>query len=148
MVAEFVGFVAAYRFPGDLAPTTAGILGATVTAWATFAPCFLWIFLGGPFVERLRGNRRLGSALAGVTASVVGVIASLALSFGAGVLFERTWSAHPFWTPITVPIWSTVDAAAVALAVAAAVAIRRFRVNVVWVVLAAGALGWVRSVVR
>jgi chromate transporter len=148
MVAEFVGFVAAYRFPGDLAPTTAGILGATVTAWATFAPCFLWIFLGGPFVERLRGNRRLGSALAGVTASVVGVIAGLALSFGAGVLFERTSPAQPFWTPIAVPIWSTVDAAAVMIAVGAAVAIRRFRVNVVWVVLAAGALGWLRSLVR
>lgn len=148
MVAEFVGFVAAYRFPGDLAPLSAGVLGAVVTVWATFAPCFLWIFLGAPFVERLRGNRTLGAALAGVTASVVGVIASLALSFGVGVLFERATSTAPFFTPIPLPVWSSVDGFAVALAVAAAVAIRRFHVNVVWVVLAAGALGLVRSIVR
>ena len=148
MVAEFVGFVAAYRFPGDLAPASAGVLGAAVTAWAIFAPCFLWIFLGGPFVERLRGNRTLGSALAGVTASVVGVIASLALSFGAGVLFERTSTARAFWASIALPVWSTVDVVAVVLAAGAAVAIHRLRVNVVWVVLAAGALGWLRSLVR
>jgi chromate transporter len=148
MVAEFVGFLAAYRFPGGLDPALAGVLGATVTTWATFAPCFLFVFLGAPFVERLRGNRRLGSALAGVTAAVVGVIASLALSFGASVLFDRTTTAHPFRTEIAVPVRSTVDGFAVALAVAAAVAIQRFRVNVVWVVVAAGALAWLWSLVR
>jgi chromate transporter len=148
MVTEFVGFLAAFRFPGGLDPVLAGVLGATVTVWATFAPCFLLVFLGAPFVERLRGNRTLGSALAGVTAAVVGVIASLALSFGASVLFDRTTSAHPLSAQITVPVWSTVDAFAVTLALAAAVAIHRFRVNVVWVVVAAGALGWARSLVR
>lgn len=148
MVTEFIGFVAAYRFPGDLAPLPAGLLGALVTVWATFAPCFLWIFLGAPFVERLRGNRRLGSALSGVTASVVGVIASLAVSFGVGVLFERATSRQPLFTPIALPVWSSVEGFAVALAVAAALAIHRFRVNVVWVVLAAGTLGWLRSLVR
>jgi chromate transporter len=76
------------------------------------------------------------------------VIASLALSFGAGVLFDRTTTVQPFATPISVPVWSSVDAFAVAIAVAAAVAIRRFSVNVVWVVLAAGAAGWLRSLVR
>ncbi len=148
MVTEFVGFVAAYRFPGGLDPAVAGALGALVATWATFAPCFLWIFLGAPFAERLRGNRMLGSALAGVMASVVGVIASLALSFGAGVLFARTTTARPFAAPIQLPVWSTVDAVAVAIAVGAAIAIHRFRVNVVWVVLAAGAIGWLRSFVR
>jgi chromate transporter len=148
MVTEFVGFLAAFRFPGGLDPVLAGVLGATVTVWATFAPCFLLVFLGAPFVERLRGNRTLGSALAGVTAAVVGVIASLALSFGASVLFDRTTSAHPLSAQITVPVWSTIDAFAVALALAAAVAIHRFRVNVVWVVVAAGVLGWARSLVR
>jgi chromate transporter len=148
MVTEFVGFVAAYRFPGGLDPAVAGALGALVTTWATFAPCFLWIFLGAPFVERLRGNRMLGSALAGVMASVVGVIASLALSFGAGVLFERTRTAQPFAAPIQLPVWSTVDGVAVAIAIGAAVAIHHFRVNVVWVVLAAGAIGWLHSLVR
>jgi chromate transporter len=148
MVAEFIGFLAAYRFPGDLAPLPAGVLGALVTVWATFAPCFLLVFLGAPFVERLRGNERLASALSGVTASVVGVIASLAVSFGVGVLFERATSRQPFFTPIALPVWSSVDGFAVALAVAAALAIQRFRVNVVWVVLAAAALGWLRSIVR
>ena len=148
MVTEFVGFLAAYRFPGGLHPVLAGMIGATVTTWATFAPCFLFVFIGAPFVERLRGNRRLGSALAGVTSAVVGVIASLALSFGASVLFDRTTSLHPFRTQIAMPVWSTIDAFAVAVAVAAAVAIHRFRVNVVWVVVAAGALGWARSFVR
>ena len=99
-------------------------------------------------MERLRGNRTLGAALAGVMASVVGVIASLALSFGVGVLFERATSTAPFFTPIPLPAWSSVDGFAVALAVAAAVAIRRFHVNVVWAVLAAGALGLLRSIVR
>ena len=148
MVTEFVGYVAAYRFPGGLDPALAGALGALVTTWATFAPCFLWIFLGAPYVERLRGNRTLGSALAGVMASVVGVIASLALSFGSSVLFERTTSVQPFAAPIQIPVWSTVDAFAVALAVAAAVAVHRLRISVVWVVLAAAALGWLRSLVR
>ena len=148
MVTEFVGFLAAFRLPGGLDPVVAGVLGAVVTVWATFAPCFLFVFLGAPFVERLRGNRPLGSALAGVTAAVVGVIASLALSFGASVLFERTTSTHPFSTVITVPVWSTVDGFAVALAIAAALAIQRFRVNVAWVVAAAGALGWAWSLVR
>jgi chromate transporter len=148
MVTQFVGFLAAYRFPGGLDPVVAGILGSAVTVWATFVPCFLWIFLGAPFIERLRGNRRLGAALAGVMASVVGVIASLALSFGAGVLFARTTTVQPFATPIAVPVWSSVDGFAVLVAVAAAVAIRRFEVNVVWVVVAAGAAGWVWSLVR
>ena len=148
MVTEFVGFLAAFRFPGGLDPLLAGVLGATVTVWATFAPCFLFVFLGAPFVERLRGNRPLGSALAGVTAAVVGVIASLALSFGAIVLFDRTTSTHPFSTQIAVPVWSSVDGFAVALALAAALAIHRFRVNVAWVVAAAGALGWAWSLVR
>ena len=148
MVAEFIGFLAAYRFPGDLAPVPAGVMGALVTVWATFAPCFLWVFLGAPFVERLRGNRPLGSALSGVTASVVGVIASLAMSFGVGVLFERATSRQPFFTPIALPVWSSVNGFAAALAVAAAIAIHRFHINVVWVVVAAGALGWLRSLVR
>jgi chromate transporter len=78
MVTEFVGFLGAYRFPGGLDPVVAGILGAGVAVWATFAPCFLWIFLGAPYIERLRGNRTLDAALSSVTAAVVGVILNLA----------------------------------------------------------------------
>ena len=148
LVTEFVGFVAAYRFPGNLDPVAAGMIGAAVTTWATFAPCFLLVLLGAPYVERLRGNRRLGSALAGVTASVVGVIAGLATSFAVGVLFERSTTAQPYSVPIAIPVWSTVDAFALTLAVAAGAATLRSRVNVAWVVLAAAGLGLVRSLVR
>jgi chromate transporter len=148
MVVQFVGFLAAYQAAGGAHPLWMGTLGALLVVWVTFVPCFLWIFLGAPFVERLRGNRSLSAALAGVTASVVGVIASLALSFGASVLFARTTVARPFAAPIAVPVWGSVDALAVGIAVAAAVAIRALRVNVVWVVVAAGAVGWLSAVVR
>ena len=89
MVLEFVGFVGAYQHPGDLDPLVAGVLGACVVVWATFAPCFLWIFLGAPYIEGLRGNRRLGAALETITAAVVGVIANLAVTFALSTLFER-----------------------------------------------------------
>ena len=88
MVLEFVGFVGAYQHPGGLPPLVAGLLGATVVVWATFAPCFLWIFLGAPYVEKIRGNVRLASALQTVMAAVVGVIANLAVTFGIVTLFR------------------------------------------------------------
>jgi chromate transporter len=74
MVVEFVGFVGAYQHPGGLDPLVAGLLGAIVVTWATFAPCFLWIFLGAPYVESLRHQKSLAAALASITAAVVGVI--------------------------------------------------------------------------
>jgi chromate transporter len=148
LVVEFYGFLAAYRNPGALTPAVAGALGAAVTVWATFAPCFLWVFLGAPWVERLRANRALRSALAAVTAAVVGVIASLALTVAANVLFEDVETARPFFASIPRPVWSSVDVAGAAIAAAAFVAIRRFRVNVAWVALAGGLAGLVLEVVR
>ena len=96
MVTQFVGFLAAYRNPGDLAPVAAGVIGSAVTVWAVFAPCFLLVFLGAPYVERLRANRRLGAALGAITGAVVGVIASLALTFAVNVLFSSVTLTHPF----------------------------------------------------
>ncbi len=81
MVTQFVGFMAAYRDPGTLPPMLAGTLAGLLTTWVTFTPCFLWIFLGAPFIERLRGNQALGGALAAITAAVVGVILNLAVWF-------------------------------------------------------------------
>src|SRR5262245_41232424 len=94
MVVQFVGFLAAYQAAGATHPLAAGVLGALITVWVTFVPCFLWIFLGAPYVERLRGNRALAGALAAITAAVVGVIANLALWFALHVLFARvdTWT--------------------------------------------------------
>jgi chromate transporter len=141
MVTEFVGFLGAYRLPGGLDPVVAGILGATVTVWATFAPCFLWIFLGAPYVERLRGNRALNSALAAVTAAVVGVILNLAVTFGFVALFDTVLRAR--FGPVTFPIpdASTVDAFALGLAVAAYMALRRYRLNVLVVIGGCAAAG-------
>jgi chromate transporter len=141
LVVVFVGFVAAYRQPGGLAPLVAGVAGAFVTAWATFVPSFLWIFLGAPSVEALRGKRRLSAALAAVTAAVVGVIANLAAVFAISVLFDRTVVHRVGWHDLHAPALSSVDLIATAVAVAAFVAIHRFRVNVVWVVLASGIVG-------
>ncbi len=81
MVTQFVGFLGAWHHPEGLPPLLAGILGALVTTWVTFVPCFIWIFLGAPYIERLRGNRHLTAALSAVTAAVVGVILNLALVF-------------------------------------------------------------------
>ena len=89
MVVQFVGFMAAYRDPGSLAPALAGTLGGLLTTWVTFTPCFLWIFLGAPFVETLRGNRALSGALSMITAAVVGVILNLALWFAIHTMFRR-----------------------------------------------------------
>lgn len=90
MVVQFVAFVGAYRSPGGLDPWVAAVIGALLTTWVTFVPCFLFILLGAPYVERLRGNRDLASALTGITAAVVGVIASLAVFFALHTLFDET----------------------------------------------------------
>ena len=145
LVVCFVAFLGAFRDPAGLTPAAAGVLGATVAAWATFVPSFLWIFLGAPSVERLRGNQRLGSALAAITAAVVGVIGSLAVTFATTVLFDEVRVRTPLGHDVQVPVWSSADPVAVVVAMASFVAIRRFDVNIVWVVLAAGAIGLARA---
>lgn len=134
MVTEFVGFLGAYRFPGGLDPVVAGTLGATVTVWATFAPCFLWIFLGAPYIERLRGNRSLNAALSSVTAAVVGVILNLAVTFALAALFDTVRNGR--WLSFTVPVprLDSLDLFGLGLAAAAFVAFWRGKVNVLWVV--------------
>jgi chromate transporter len=134
MVTEFVGFLGAYRFPGELDPVIAGILGATVTVWATFAPCFLWIFLGAPFIEQLRGNRALNGALSAVTAAVVGVILNLAVTFGIVALFDSVRQGELLQMTFPVPAINSVDAFALLLAAGGFVALWKYRVNVLWVV--------------
>ena len=89
LVTQFVGFLAAYRDAAPFAPVTAGVLGAAMTTWVTFTASMLWIFAGAPFIEELRGNRRLAGALAAITAAVVGVILNLSVWFALHVLFGR-----------------------------------------------------------
>jgi chromate transporter len=107
MVVQFVAFLGAYRNPGGLDPLLAGVLGALLTTWVTFVPSFLFIFLGAPYVERLRGNRTLRSALEGVTAAIVGVIANLALFFAVHTLFSDTRQASSGPVELELPVWSS-----------------------------------------
>lgn len=142
MVVEFVGFVAAYRNPGDLPPLLAGLLGATLTTWVTFAPCFLWIFVGAPWVEALRGRPALAAALSAITAAVVGVVLNLAVWFALHVVFaEVTLVAGPLGTRWQVPAWPTVDVGAALIALGSAVAILRFHVGLVRVLMVAMVAG-------
>ena len=135
------------RVPAGCRPVLAGVLGATVTTWATFAPCFLWIFLGAPYIERLRGNRSLTATLSAITAAVVGVILNLAVTFGVETLFTHVRIETVFGGPVPVPVLSSVDAFAVVVAAASFVALWRFRVSVLWVVGAAALAGVLHAVV-
>ncbi|WP_341989291.1 chromate efflux transporter [Azorhizobium sp. AG788] len=127
LVLQFVGFLAAFRSPGALPPLVAGGLGALLTLWVTFAPCFLWIFLGGPYVEALRGNKALSAALSAITAAVVGVILNLALWFALHVVFRQVASLEVLGLSPDVPVLSSLDWRAAVLALAALVAMLRFK---------------------
>ncbi len=143
LVLSFVGYYAAHQQPGMLSPILAGLLGAGFVTWVTFAPSFIWIFLGAPYVERLRKNRLLSAMLAMVTAAVVGVIANLALWFALHVLFGTLDTLSWAWIEITWPRWQSVHWSAVALSLAAGAALLWARLGLVKVLLAAAALGYV-----
>jgi len=126
MVLQFVGFMGAWQHPEGLPPLLAATIGALVTTWATFTPCFLWIFLGGPYIEQLRGNSRLTSTLSAITAAIVGVVLNLAVWFALHVFFPAT---------------GTVDWFAIILCIAAFVAIARYKIDIVAVIIGAGLFG-------
>jgi chromate transporter len=107
MVVQFVAFLGAYRDPGGLDPWVAGVLGSLLVVWVTFVPCFVFIFLGAPYVERLRGSKSLAAALTGVTAAVVGVIANLAFFFAVHTLFSETRTIDRGPIELLVPVWSS-----------------------------------------
>jgi len=125
MVLQFVGFLGGWNHPGVLPRLAAATLGAALTTWTTFVPCFLWIFLGAPYIERMRGNARLGGTLTAVTAAVVGVVLNLAVWFGL----------HIFFPP------AGIDWFALGLALAAFAAMLRWDLGIIPIVLAGGALG-------
>ncbi len=123
MVTQFVGFLAGSRAPGGLPPLVAGTLGGLLTTWVTFVPCFLWIFLGAPHVERLRRHRALSAALAAITAAVVGVILNLGLWFALHALFSDQLRR----AGIDLPVLSSVDWPAALLTLAAVLAVFRLK---------------------
>ena len=139
MVLQFVGFMAAFRDPGALSPMVAGTLGGLLATWVTFTPCFLWIFLGAPFIETMRGNAALAGALSAITAAVVGVILNLSIWFALHTVFRDMQPVRSFGLSFDAPVLSSLDASALALALAAAIAIFRFNVNML-IVLAASCL--------
>ncbi len=141
MVLQFVGFLGAYRDPGGLSPLVAGTLGGLLTTWVTFVPCFLWIFLGAPFIERLRGNAAVGGALSAITAAVVGVVLNLAVWFALHTLFRETTmvAAGPF--RFDAPVLTSIDPAAFVLSLGAGYAIFMTRAGVITTLLATSAAG-------
>jgi chromate transporter len=147
-VVQFVGYLAAWRAPAPFAPWVAALAGSLVVTWVTYVPCFLWIFLGAPYIESLRGRRRLAGALAGITAAVVGVIASLALWFGLHVLFGSVPETHVGPVRIWVPRPETLDLGAAALAVASVFALVRLRLGMGRVLLGSTLLGMAWALVR
>jgi chromate transporter len=141
LVLQFVGFLAAFRDPGAVGPVAGGVLGSLLTLWVTFAPCFAWVFLGAPWMERLRGHKALTASLAAVTAAVVGVILNLSLWFGLHVVFAETVRAEIWPLRIELPVWETIDPVATALAGLALVAAFRFRLGVLPMIGLWGAAG-------
>jgi chromate transporter len=142
LVLSFVGFYAAHQQPGALAPMLAGTLGAVFVTWVTFVPSFIWIFLGAPYVERLRQNRYLSAALAMVTAAVVGVIANLALWFALHVLFGQLTDVSFGGATFIWPDWRSADLIAIFLSLAAGLALLHWRINLIKVLLASGGVGY------
>jgi chromate transporter len=140
-VVQFVGFLGAFRHPGGLDPWVSALLGSLVTTWVTYVPCFLWILLGAPYIEALRGKRALGTALAGITAAVVGVILNLAVWFSLHVLFGRVDELRWMGLRLLVPVWSTADWLAVVLAAGAFLALFRFKLGMMKTLAATAAAG-------
>ena len=132
MVLQFVGFMAAWNNPQGMSQTASAITGALITTYVTFLPCFLFIFLGAPYIERLRGNKNLTGALSGVTAAVVGVVLNLALVFGAAVIFPQGFTGSP-------------DFFAASMSVLAFAALYWLKAEVLWVVLAGGLIGLLKT---
>jgi chromate transporter len=141
LVLQFVGFMAAFRDGLGIDPALAGTIGAALVLWVTFAPCFLWIFAAAPYVERLYANRTLSRVLAAITAAVVGVILNLALWFLLHVLFARVARSEIGPLQLWIPDWATLDPFALFLAVAAAIALLRFRIGLLPVLGGAVLLG-------
>ena len=141
MVTQFVGFLGAFRDAGGLTPLVAGVLGGLLTTWVTFVPCFLWIFMGAPYVEQLRQSQVLSAAFVAITAAVVGVILNLAVWFALHVMFKDVGTFEAFGLRVAVPDLMTLDPIAVALVVTALIAVFVFRVGMIALLGAAAVVG-------
>ena len=145
LVLSFVGFLAAFRDGAGLDPLAAGLLGAFLTTWVTFVPCFLWIFLGAPYVERLRANVALSGALAAISAAVVGVILNLAVWFGLHVLFREVGHLQIGPVSMALPDPASLDPWAALLTAAAAFMLFRLKLGIVYTLFACAVAGYALS---
>jgi chromate transporter len=143
LVLTFVGFLAGFRAPGGVPPLAGGLIGASLTTWVTFVPCFLWVLLGAPYIERLRHNRALSGALAAITAAVVGVILNLAIWFALHVLFRSVGELGVGWFRPAWPDWSSLDWKAAVLSAFAMLAMFRWHVGMLPTLAICGAAGLV-----
>jgi chromate transporter len=141
MVTQFVGFMGAFRQATGLPPLLAATLGGLLTTWVTFVPCFLWIFLGAPFVERLRGNKALAASLSAITAAVVGVVLNLAVWFALHTLFAETRPVAAGPLAFDLPVLASVNWPALLLSAAALLAVFRLKIGTLWVLAACAAAG-------
>ncbi len=148
LVLPFVGFLAAFRNPGDLPPMIAGTLGAMLTTWATFVPCFLWVLVGGPYVEALRGNKSLNAAMSSITAAIVGVVLNLAVWFALHTVFGSLRDVHVLGGHLQIPVWNTINIPAALIAIFAMLAIFRFKLGVVLTIGCSAMLGIVYHLLR
>ncbi|MGV1870698.1 chromate efflux transporter [Agrobacterium rosae] len=147
LVLSYIGFLAAFRHPGLFDPMTAGILGASVAAWATFVPSFMFIFAGAPYMEKLRHNRLLSAALSAITAAVVGVILNLSVWFGLHVLFgevERIPLLPAVNLHVSWPVWQTLDLFSLCLFIVSAIMLFRLKLGMLPVLGLCVAAGFVR----
>ncbi len=134
LVLQFVGFIAAYRNPGGLDPALAGVLGAILTVWVTFVPCFLFIFAGAPYIEALRGNQSLRTALSCITAAVVGVVLNLAVWLALNTIFGSLKDVYVLGAHIQVPILKSANLASLAIAIGAVVALFRLKLGMIYTI--------------
>lgn len=141
MVVQFVAFLAAFQHPGSLRPVLAGVMGSLLTTWVTFVPCFLWIFLGAPYIEALRSHRILRAALAAITAAVVGVILNLSVWFALHTIFGKVDERHYGVIHLQVPNWGTIDVGAAVLSSAALIAMLLFKAPIGWTLGGCAVLG-------
>jgi chromate transporter len=141
LVTQFVGFLGAHRHVTGMDPILAGALGSLVTLWVTFTPCFLWIFLGAPYVEKLRDNNHIAAALSGITAAVVGVVLNLAVWFGLHVSFASIGEVSHFGLTLPLPDLATADLGSIGLTILAGAMLLWWHQGVFRTLLACAILG-------
>ncbi|MCO6434000.1 chromate efflux transporter [Nitrosomonas nitrosa] len=130
-VVQFVGFMGAYRNPDPFDPLMAATMASVITTWVTFVPCFLWILLGAPYIERLRDNKLLSAGLSAITAAVVGVVLNLAIWFAAHVAFGHVEEWRGFGLRLLLPEWASADYASIVIALGAFFAMFKLKWNMI-----------------